>query len=57
MQLLDDAGDDLCCKTYLDRSDKYGRLLVEFFPHPEATVSLNEILLNEGHATVHPEKK
>lgn len=57
MHLMEDAGDDLCCKTHLDRSDKYGRLLVEMFPHSEAPVSLNEILLNEGHAVVYPQSK
>lgn len=57
VQMMEQADDDLCCKTHLDRNDKYGRLLVELFAHAEACVSLNEILLNEGHAAVYPRPK
>jgi micrococcal nuclease len=50
LELIEQAEDDLHIKTYLDEKDKYGRLLAELFPYEGATVSLNEILVKEGHA-------
>lgn len=52
--LCDDVGDDLCCRTQLDRTEKYGRILVELFPHKDAATSFNQLLLNEGLAVSYP---
>ncbi|MFM9961466.1 MAG: thermonuclease family protein [Planctomycetaceae bacterium] len=46
-ELIDQAGDDLACRTKLDKDDKYGRLLVTLYPHQEAEISFNEILVKE----------
>lgn len=52
-ELIGQAQDELCCRTHLDRDDKYGRILVDLFPsgHPDVN-SINSILLNEGHAAL-----
>lgn len=47
VELIDQAAEDLCCITHLDKSDKYGRLLVALYPHATAVVSFNDTLVRE----------
>lgn len=46
-ELIDSAGDELCCRTELDHSDRWGRILVVLYPHRAAVTSFNDILINE----------
>lgn len=53
VELIDQADDDLHCRTFLDRADKYGRPLVQLFPHADTDTTFNERLVMEGLATVY----
>lgn len=49
-ELIDQAEDDLCCRTYLDKGDKYGRLLIKIYLHESDPLSINDRLVSEGLA-------
>jgi len=43
-------GKRLVVKTHKDESEKYGRLLAEIFPLDQQDKSVNQVLLESGHA-------
>jgi len=53
VELIDQAGELLCCRTTLDRGDKYGRLLVQLYPHAGECKSFNDVLVDEDLAVAY----
>lgn len=53
LELLRGAGEFLCCRTHLDRKDKYGRLLVNLYASEQTETTLNEVLVREGLAAAY----